>query len=111
MQSTSTLVLVFTLFTAATTFGNFEFNLKLLSVRLLAAVLAFVAVAIVSWEPRALESTEIIEAASFFLRACGPLIVLAAGRAIYICKRGLTALRSRRSRSLRSPCTARFAGA
>jgi len=75
MQSTSTLVLVFTLFTAATTFGNFEFNLKLLSVRLLSAVLAFLAVAIVSWEPRALESTEIIEAAPFpiarppFLRA------------------------------------------
>lgn len=61
MQSTSTLVLVFTLFTAATTFGRFEFDLKLLSVRLLSAVLAFSAVAIVSWEPRALESTEIIE--------------------------------------------------
>ena len=106
MQSTSTLVLVFTLFTAATTFGKFELDLKLLSVRLLSAVLAFSAVAIVSWEPRALESTEIIEVRPSGALLRSVLFVYDKAR-LQPCAHRPRAGLSRRSRWLRSRSTAR----
>lgn len=77
--STGTLVLVFTLFAAATTFGKFELSLRQVSIRLLAACCAFAAAAIVSWEPRALESSEIIEmlaVASLAIFSQNPTVIL-----------------------------------
>lgn len=78
-SSTGTLVLVFTLFAAATTFGKFEFSLRQISIRLLAACCAFASAAIVSWEPRALESSEIIEmlaVASLAIFSQNPTVIL-----------------------------------
>ena len=62
MQSTGTLVLVFAVFSAATSFSQFRFqHVRWVKFRTIATMLAFASISVEAWAPRALEHWDTIE--------------------------------------------------